>query len=74
MDINLGAIVVNLKLEFWYFEVDTIVSCKGSKSALLVLVDRLTKRTKIKKLERKLVQLTSSLIVELSVKKWTTKS
>ena len=53
----------NQKLEFGHFEADTIFSCSGSKSALLVLVDRLTRKTHIKKLERKTAYLTSSSIV-----------
>ena len=53
----------NKRQEFGHFEADTIFSCKGSKSALLVIVDRLTRRTKIKKLERKCAALTSSSIV-----------
>lgn len=53
----------NLRQEFGHFEADTIFSCKGSKSALLVVVDRFTRRTKIKKLERKTATLTSSSIV-----------
>ena len=43
----------NQRLEFGHFEADTIFSCSGSKSALLVLVDRFTRKTHIKKLERK---------------------
>lgn len=53
----------NQRLEFGHFEVDTIFSCSGSKSALLVLVDRFTRKTHIKKLERKTASLTSSSIV-----------
>ena len=53
----------NRRLEFGHFEADTIFSCSGSKSALLVLVDRLTRKTHIKKLERKTASLTSSSIV-----------
>lgn len=53
----------NQRLEFGHFEADTIFSCSGSKSALLVLVDRLTRKTHIKKLERKTASLTSSSIV-----------
>jgi IS30 family transposase len=53
----------NLRLEFGHFEADTIFSCRGSKSALLVVVDRMTRKTKIKKLERKSASLTSSSIV-----------
>ena len=55
--------VANQRLEFGHFEADTIFSCSGSKSALLVLVDRLTRKTHIKKLERKTASLTSSSIV-----------
>lgn len=51
------------RLEFGHFEADTIFSCKGSKSALLVIVDRLTRKIKIKKLARKTSSLTSSSIV-----------
>lgn len=53
----------NQRLEFGHFEADTIFSCSGSKSALLVLVDRLTRKTHIKKLERKTASLASSSIV-----------
>ena len=53
----------NQRQEFGHFEADTIFSCSGSKSALLVLVDRLTRKTHIKKLERKTSSLTSSSIV-----------
>ena len=63
VDIDLRPIEADNRLEFGHFEADTIVSCKGSKSALLVVVDRLSRRTKIKKLERKLADLTSSSIV-----------
>ena len=53
----------NHRVEFGHFEANTIFSCSGSKSALLVLVDRLTRKTHIKKLERKTAFLTSSSIV-----------
>lgn len=53
----------NQRLEFGHFEADTIFSRSGSKSALLVLVERLTRKTHIKKLERKTASLTSSSIV-----------
>ena len=53
----------NERLVFGHFEADTIFSCHGSKSALLVIVDRFTRKTKIKKLERKTASLTSSSIV-----------
>ena len=51
------------RLEFGHFEADTIFSCRGSKSALLVISDRLTRKVKIKKLARKSSTLTSSSIV-----------
>ena len=51
------------RFEFGHFEADTIVSCRGSKSALLVIADRLTRKVKIKKLARKTSSLTSSSIV-----------
>ena len=38
----------NQRLKFGHFEADTIFSCSGSKSALLVLVDRLTRKTHTK--------------------------
>ena len=43
----------NNRMEFGHFEADTIFSCKGSKSALLVLADRFSRKTHIKKPERK---------------------
>ena len=53
----------NNRSEFGHFEADTIFSCKGSKSALLVLADRFSRKTHIKKLARKTSSLTSSSIV-----------
>ena len=50
-------------MEFGHFEADTIFSCKGSKSALLVLADRFSRKTRIKKLARKTSSLTGSSIV-----------
>ena len=63
IDIDLRPQNANDRLEFGHFEADTILSSKKSKSALLVLVDRKTRYTKIKKLDRKTASLTSSLIV-----------
>lgn len=63
IDIDFRPKEANNRLVFGHFEADCIVSCKGSKSALLVLVDRMTRKTKIKKLERKVASLTSSSIV-----------
>ena len=53
IDIDFREEEANLRKEFGHFEVDCIVSKKGSKSALLVMVDRKTRYTKIKKLTRK---------------------
>ncbi len=63
IDIDFRPQEANDRLVFGHFEADCIVSCKGSKSALLVLIDRMTRKTKIKKLERKTSLLTSSSIV-----------
>ena len=49
----------NQRVEFGHSEADTIFSCSGSKSALLVLVDRLTRKTHIEKPESKTAFLTS---------------
>ena len=63
VNISERSISANERLEFGHFEADKIFSCKNSKSALLVIVDRLTRRTKIKKPEKKTASLTSSSIV-----------
>jgi IS30 family transposase len=63
VDIDLRPKEANERLEFGHFEGDTILSCEGSKSALLVIVDRLTRRTKIRKLTRKTSFQTSSQII-----------
>jgi transposase, IS30 family len=52
----------NDRKEFGHHEADTIVSSK-SRACLLVIVDRLTRKTKIKKLARKTAELTSSSIL-----------
>lgn len=52
----------NKRKEFGHFEADTIVS-RESLAALLVLIDRLTRKVKIKKLARKTADLTSSSII-----------
>jgi IS30 family transposase len=52
----------NERKEFGHFEADTIVS-RESLAALLVVIDRLTRKVKIKKLARKTAELTSSSIV-----------
>ncbi len=53
----------NERTTFGHFEADTIYSCKGSKTALLVLVDRMTRKTKNKKPARKTSSLTGSSII-----------
>ena len=52
----------NERKEFGHFEADTIFS-RNSLSALLVMADRLSRRTKIRKLTRKTAQQASSQIV-----------
>lgn len=52
----------NKREEFGHFEADTIVS-RESLAALLVVIDRLTRKVKIKKLARKTADLTSSSII-----------
>lgn len=52
----------NKRQEFGHFEADTIVS-KQSKSALLVIADRLTRMVKIKKLARKTAEQASNAII-----------
>jgi IS30 family transposase len=54
----------NERKEFGHFEADTVVS-SVSPACLLVIADRLTRITKIKKLERKTAELTSSSIIFL---------
>jgi IS30 family transposase len=49
----------NERKEFGHFEADTIFS-RNSLSVLLVMVDRLTRRTKIRKLTRKTAEQASS--------------
>lgn len=46
-----------------HFEADTVVSCKGSKLALLVIADRAARMIKIKKLARKTAEQASNAIV-----------
>ena len=53
VDIDFREENANKRSEFGHIEADCIVSCKGSHSALLVMVDRKTRYTKIRKLTRK---------------------
>lgn len=63
IDIDFRPPEANLRQEFGHFEADTILSSKESKSALLVLVDRKTRYTKIKKLTRKTSSQANSQII-----------
>jgi IS30 family transposase len=63
-DIDFRSDAANNRQEFGHFEADCIVSKKGSKSALLVLVDRKTRLTKIKRLERKTAAQACNAIVK----------
>jgi transposase, IS30 family len=63
VDIDLRPEEANLRLEFGHFEGDTILSCEGSKSGLLVIADRKTRKIKIRKLTRKTSSQVSSQIV-----------
>jgi transposase, IS30 family len=62
IDIDKRPPEANERKEFGHFEGDTIFS-KNSLSALLVIVDRLTRRSKIRKLTRKTASQASSQIV-----------
>ena len=62
-DIDFRSQKANERKEFGHFEADCIVSRKGSKSALLVVVDRKTRLTKIRKLTRKTSSQASSQII-----------
>lgn len=62
-DIDLRPKEANLRQETGHFEADCIVSKKGSKSALLVVVDRKTRLTRIKKLARKTSEQAANAII-----------
>jgi len=65
-DIDLRPIEANERKGFGHFEADTVYSAKGCASALLVVVDRKTRITRIKKLARKTSgQAKSAIIVAL---------
>jgi len=63
IDIDQRPIEANTRKEFGHFEADCIESSKNSKTALLVIPDRASRRTKIKKLTRKTAAQASSKIV-----------
>jgi IS30 family transposase len=62
-DIDLRPTEANERKEFGHFEADTICSPKGGAAALLVVVDRKTRLTRIRKLARKTSQQASSQII-----------
>lgn len=63
IDIDQRPIEANERKEFGHFEADCIESSKNSKTALLVISDRISRRTKIKKLARKTALQASSQII-----------
>ncbi|MEI7473731.1 MAG: IS30 family transposase [bacterium] len=63
IDIDFRPIEANKREELGHFEADTVVSCRGSKSALLVIADRATRMIKIKKLAQKTAEQASNAIV-----------
>jgi IS30 family transposase len=63
IDIDLRPPEANTRKEFGHFEADCIESSKDSKTALLVVSDRTSRRTKIKKLTRKTAEQASSSII-----------
>ena len=62
IDIDFRPTEANKRQEIGHFEADTVVSCRGSKSALLVIVDRVSRYTYIKRLEQKTSAQASSAI------------
>ena len=52
-DIDFRPVEADERKEIGHFECDTVISCRGSKSALLVIADRISRYTYIKKLEQK---------------------
>lgn len=62
IDIDFRPIEADERKEIGHFECDTVVSCRGSKSALLVVADRVSRYTYIKRLEQKTSAQASSAI------------
>ena len=62
IDIDKRPVEANERKEFGHIKADTIFS-KNRLSALVVMVDRLTRRTKIRKMTRKTAEQTSSQIL-----------
>jgi len=63
IDIDFRPQVANERREFGHFEADTVISSRESSSALLVIADRKTRLTKIRKLTRKTSSQASSQII-----------
>ena len=63
VDIDFRPTEANKREELGHFEADTVVSCKDSKSALLVIADRATRMIRIKKLASKTAEQASNAIV-----------
>jgi IS30 family transposase len=63
VDIDFRPIEANKREELGHFEADTVVSCRGSKSALLVIADRVSRMIRIKKLAQKTAEQASNAIV-----------
>jgi len=67
VDIDFRPLEANTREEIGHFEADTVVSCRGSKSALLVVADRVSRYTYIKRLEQKTsAQALSAIISTLT--------
>lgn len=63
IDIDYRPLEANSRKELGHFEADTVVSCRGSKSALLVIADRASRMIRIKKLAQKTAEQASNAIV-----------
>jgi IS30 family transposase len=63
IDIDFRPQKANTREEIGHFEADTVVSCRDSKSALLVMADRATRMLRIKKLASKTAEQASNAII-----------
>lgn len=63
VDIDFRPKQANERAEVGHFECDTVVSCKGSKAALLVITDRISRYTYIKRLDQKTSEQASSALM-----------
>lgn len=62
VDIDFRPIEADERKEIGHFECDTVVSFRGSKSALLVIADRVSRYTYIKRLDQKTSEQASSVL------------